>query len=243
VNVPRRETRLRGKPYSLGLLHMDREKLPRALTIIFMGDSITLGQYVDLGLRWTSLVSNALIADYLPTPVNFFILNRGVSGETTRQGLERFPADVQQHRPDIITLQFGLNDCNCWVTDAGLPRVSEAAYRANLIEMIERAKRFGARHIILATNHPTIRHKILLSGDSLETRRRRYNDRMREVAAVAAVQLCDIEEGFAHLDEQKLAGMLLPYPDQLHLSSEGHKLYADCIRPYIERAVTALLSR
>src|SRR4051794_36167996 len=122
---------------------------PRAVTIVFMGDSITFGQYVDHELRWTSLVGNELIADHLSTPINFHILNRGVSGETTRQGLERFPADVQQHRPDIMTLQFGLNDCNCWVTDAGLPRVSEAAYRANLIEMIERAGRFGAGRIIL----------------------------------------------------------------------------------------------
>jgi acyl-CoA thioesterase I len=222
---------------------MDWEQLPRALTIVFMGDSITFGQYVDPELRWTSLVGNALVADYLPTPVNFFILNRGVSGETTRQGLERFPAAVQQHRPDIITLQFGLNDCNCWVTDAGLPRVSEAAYRANLTEMVDRAQRFGARHIILFTSHPTKRHKILLSGESLETRRRRYNEHMREVAAVTAVELCDIEKGFVHLDEDQLAAMLLPYPDQLHLSSEGHKLYADCIRPYIERAVIDLLSR
>jgi lysophospholipase L1-like esterase len=222
---------------------MGQQTLPRAVTIVFMGDSITFGQYVYPELRWTSLVGNALIADYLRTPVNFHILNRGVSGETTRQGLERFPADVQQHRPDIMTLQFGLNDCNCWVTDGGLPRVSEAAYRANLIEMIERARRFGASRIILSTNHPTLRHKVLLSGDSLETRRRRYNDNVREVASLTGVELCDVEEGFAHLDDRELARMLLPYPDLLHLSIEGHGLYASCIRSHIERAVTDLISR
>ena len=174
---------------------MGQQTSPRAVTIVFMGDSITAGQYVDPELRWTSLVGNALVVDYLSTPVNFHILNRGVSGETTRQGLERFPADLQQYRPDIVTLQFGLNDCNCWVSDAGLPRVSEPAYRANLIEMIERARRFGAARIILSTNHPTLRHKVLLSGDSLETRRRRYNDQVREVAALTGVELCDIEQG------------------------------------------------
>jgi lysophospholipase L1-like esterase len=206
-----------------------------------MGDSITAGQYVDASLRWTSLVGDAIVVEYLPTPVNFYILNRGVSGETTRQGLERFPADVQQHRPDIMTLQFGLNDCNCWVTDGGLPRVSEAAYRANLIEMIERAQRFGARRIILSTNHPTLRHKVLLSGDSLEARRRRYNDHVREVASITSVELCDVEEGFAHLDQNELAAMLLPYPDLLHLSAAGHRLYADCIRPHVERAVAEVV--
>ena len=86
---------------------MGQQTSPRAVTIVFMGDFITAGQYVDPELRWTSLVDNALVVDYLSTPVNFHILKRGVSGETTRQGLERFPADLQQYRPDIETLQFG----------------------------------------------------------------------------------------------------------------------------------------
>ena len=49
---------------------------------------------------------------------------------------------MQELEPDVMTLQFGLNDCNCWETDRGLPRVSEEAFRANLIEMIERARLF-----------------------------------------------------------------------------------------------------
>jgi lysophospholipase L1-like esterase len=220
---------------------MSSEKSSRPVTIVYMGDSITAGQYVDPTLRWTSLISDTIVARYLATPVNFYILNCGVSGETTRQGLERFPADVQQHRPDIMTLQFGLNDCNCWVTDAGLPRVSEAAYRANLVEMIERARRFGAGRIILSTNHPTLRHKVLLSGDSLEMRRRRYNEHVREVAGLTGVELCDVDAGFAHFDTDELAALLLPYPDQVHLSIEGHRRYAACIAPYLDRAVADVL--
>ncbi len=217
------------------------QQQPRAVTIVFMGDSITAGQYVDPARRWTALVGDALIKDYLTTPVNLLLLNRGVSGETSRQGLERFPSDVQQHRPDVMTLQFGLNDCNCWVTDAGLPRVSEAAYRANLIEMIERARRFGTRHIILSTNHPTLRHKVLLSGESLEARRQRYNDHVREIAGLTEVELCDIDAGFAHLGPAELDTMLVPYPDHLHLSVDGHRLYARCIQAHIERAVARIV--
>ena len=208
-----------------------------------MGDSITFGQYVDPAQRWTSLIGDAILRQYLPTAINFLLLNRGVSGETTRQGLERFPSDVQQHRPDILTLQFGLNDCNCWVTDGGLPRVSEAAYRANLVEMIDRARQFGARQIILSTNHPTLRHKVLLGGESLEVRRQRYNRHVRDVAAASGVQLCDIEATFASLSEGELAEMLLPYPDELHLSSAGHRLYASGIRPLIETAVAEITAQ
>ena len=221
---------------------MDRGQSARAVVIVFMGDSITAGQYVQAELCWTSIVADAILRRYLSTAINFHILSRGVSGETTRQGLERFPADVQQHRPDIVTLQFGLNDCNCWVTDGGLPRVSGGAYRANLIEMVMRARHFGARRIILSTNHPTLRRKILLGGESLEDRRRRYNDHVRDVAALTSVELCDIEEAFAGYDDSRLSELLLPYPDLLHLSAAGHRCYADRIQPFVERAAAEIVS-
>jgi acyl-CoA thioesterase I len=220
---------------------MNQQATPQALVIVFMGDSITGGQYVEPSLRWSTLVGDAIVREYLSTPVNFNMLVRGISGETTRQGLERFPNDLQQYRPDIVTLQFGLNDCNCWVSDAGLPRVSEAAYRANLIEMIERAQRFGAR-VILSTNHPTLRHKVLLSGESLEQRRRRYNDLVREAAASSGAELCDMEQAFAAFDYRELAEMLLPYPDHLHLSVAGHRHYANYIQPRIMRAISSLVA-
>jgi lysophospholipase L1-like esterase len=188
------------------------------------------------------LVGDAVLLEYLRTPVNCHMLNRGVSGETTRQALERFPGDLQQHRPDIVTVQFGLNDCNCWVSDDGLPRVSEAAYRANLVEMIARARRFGARHVLVFTNHPTLRQKVLLSGDSLEDRRRRYNAIVREIAASSGAELCDVEEAFAALDQRQLAEMLLPHPDELHLSAAGHRLYSGYIAPRLTRAVADVVA-
>ena len=42
--------------------------------------------------------------------------------------------------------------------------MSEAAFVANLIEMIERGRVFGASHIILATNHRTLRRNVLPVG-------------------------------------------------------------------------------
>jgi lysophospholipase L1-like esterase len=163
--------------------------------------------------------------------------NRGISGETTRQALERFPRDVQDLQPDVMTLQYGLNDCNCWDTDRGLPRVSERAYRANLMEMIDRARRFGAKAIVLSTNHATLRRKVLASGETLEDRRVHYNGIVREVAAVTGVVLCDMEEHFRGFQAAALAGHLLPEPDVLHLSSTGHRYYADAIKPAVAQAI------
>ena len=215
------------------------------ITIVFMGDSITEGQYVHHSLRWTELVSAHLRRKFQRDSNDLhFFFNRGVSGETTRQALERFPRDVQNARPDIMTLQFGLNDCNCWDSDMGLPRVSEPAYRANLTEMIHRARHFGAQHIICSTNHPTLRHKKLACGESLEVRRERYNDIVREVVAATAVTLCDIDEAFRRRSSHDtLPELLLPEPDGLHLSPAGHRLYSEVILEYLEAAIADLTSR
>lgn len=218
------------------------EHKPLALTVVYMGDSITEGQYVKAELRWTDIVSDSLQRKFLPSPINLMLLNQGVSGETTRQGLERFARSVQTHQPEIMTLQFGLNDCNCWVTDRGLPRVSLAAYRENLKEMIDRARVFGAREIILSTNHPTLRRKVLLSGESLEDGRCRYNDAVRRIAEEKNVTLCDIDAGFGNLGDDELEALLLPYPDHLHLSPAGHLKYATTIQPHIEQAIDRIVA-
>lgn len=212
-----------------------------AVTVVFFGDSITEGQYVAPPLRWVDIVSEGLASRYRDHPLPVQALARGVSGETTRQGLERFPRDVQAHGPDVVTLQFGLNDCNCWQTDRGLPRVSEAAYRANLIEMVTRARHFGARQVILSNNHTTLRHQKLPDGLTLEQRRMRYNRLVAEVAAETGATFCDIDAAFRGLDREALSRQLLPCPDWLHLSEAGHRTYASVVGPVVERAVEQAL--
>ena len=213
----------------------------RCRRIVHMGDSITFGQYVDPRARWTTLVASHLAAEFGES--SFESYNRGISGETSRMGLERFPRDVQDLGPDVLTLQFGLNDCNCWATDRGLPRVSERAFEANLCEMIDRARQFGTRSVILATNHPTLRRDKLPSGEVYEDANARYSDIIRAVALETEVILCDIRAHFGSYTPEQLEDLLLPDPDYLHLSPEGNAAYADAIWPQIELQFGLVLSQ
>ena len=104
-----------------------------------------------------------------------------------------------------MTIQFGLNDCNCWETDRGLPRVSEAAFVANLVEMIERGRVFGASEIVLSTNHRTLRRDVLPCGDVYEDRNAHYSETVREVADETGVVLCDIRAAFEPFGDEELA--------------------------------------
>lgn len=203
-----------------------------------MGDSITFGQHCDPRLRWTSLVDRRLSERLARSGTNLVTHNRGVNGGTTRQGLERFPADVQDLEPHVLLIQFGMNDCNCWVSDRGLPRVSESAFHANMTEMVARGRRFGAREVIIATNPRSLRTNPMVSGETYEDANARYSQILREVAAECGTELCDIRAGFEELSQEQMADMVLP--DLLHLSVDGNALYADLIEPYVLDAVNAV---
>jgi lysophospholipase L1-like esterase len=204
-----------------------------------MGDSITYGQYLDPSKRWTSIVDERLAETFPDTTFESF--NRGVSGETTAMGLARFATDVQDVEPVVATIHFGLNDCNCWQTDRGLPRVSERAYEANLLEMIDRARHFGAREVIVMTSHRTLRRAPMVSGEVYEDASERYSEIMRRVADESGASLCDVRRGFEAFDDATLERLLLPAPDHLHLSAEGNEVYAELIWPHIEAAVNNVL--
>jgi lysophospholipase L1-like esterase len=212
----------------------------RWVRVVCMGDSITFGQYVDPRLRWTTLLEARLRKAF--PEVGLDVLNQGVNGEQTRMGLERFPAAVQEHEPHVVTIQYGLNDCNCWQTDRGLPRVSEPAFAANLVEMIARARHVGTRHVVLSTNHRTRRWTTMPNGEAYERSNERYSVIVREVAAEADVILCDVRAAWEDYSDEELAELLLPPPDNLHLSERGHVVQAELLAPLVEAGVRAVLT-
>jgi lysophospholipase L1-like esterase len=174
--------------------------------------------------------------------IDAVVQNPSVNGNTTRQALERMAFDVQSHAPDVLVVQFGMNDCNYWPTDGGHPRVSSKAFAANLEEIVARGRTFGARSVLLLTNHPTTRDGAPMLGTELtyEESNRRYNGIIRTVAAEAGpvCRLVDIEAAFraaierdVSLREQTLA------EDRVHLALPGHELYVEIVGPVLREVV------
>jgi acyl-CoA thioesterase-1 len=217
------------------------------LRVTFFGDSICVGQGVSIHSGWVTRIAAELDQISQSWRRELVVTNASVNGNTTRQALERMPYEVQSHGVDVLIVQFGLNDCNYWATDKGLPRVSPAAFDANLREIIERGRIFGARQIILQNNHPTTRDQDLLSGanTTYEASNRRYNAIVRSVAAELTdlVSFTDVEAAFDRItdgDRRKLMSLLLP--DGLHLSRSGHDVYFDVAGDWIKRCVLGILS-
>ncbi len=220
------------------------------IKVLFFGDSICVGQHVSIHRGWVTRTSARLSELGQKHNTQIIVGNASANGRTTRQALEIMPYEIQSQRADIMIIQFGMNDCNYWETDRGLPRVSPNAFKANLEEIITRAFNFGVKKVFLNTNHPTGRdqERMTFTDISYEQSNERYNQIIREVASSSKPKaiLNDVENGFkAYTDgkRERLLELLMPHPDLLHPSEDGHDLYFEVVYPVIESAVLELVTQ
>lgn len=209
------------------------------LRVFFFGDSICFGQGVSPHKVWVTRLAQAL-DERFGNHVDFLVQNPSVNGNTTRMALERMPYDVQSHAPHILFTQFGMNDCNGWETDRGHPRTAREAFASNMGEIIARGRQFGARQVILGTNHPTTRTvaKLPFVEHTYDEVNRAYNAISRQVAQQHDTMLADAELAFDEAvsrGEATYAELVLA--DQLHLSERGHDIYLKNRLPILCEAV------
>lgn len=211
------------------------------IRMTFFGDSICVGQGISIFRGWVPRIAQEL--DQLGEAIGCSVLvtNASVNGRTTRQALEDMPYSVQSPGVDILIVQFGLNDCNYWLTDKGVARVSKPAFTANLAEILARGRLSGARKLLLNNNHPTARTKSVLPKLSLtyEDSNREYNEAVRQVARLQGpdVVFTDIEKAFRDRVNGGVKVEEFLLPDGLHLSPRGHDLYLELMRPALQAAV------
>jgi lysophospholipase L1-like esterase len=217
------------------------------LKFYLFGDSFCFGQLVSHHLTWISSLSESL--NNLSKHSSVLIQNASVNGNTTRLALERMSYDVTSHSPDFLLVQFGMNDCNYWQSDFTVPRVSERAFEANLVEIVERAFLCGISQIFLCTNHPSLKGEFShFPTKSHSENNKRYNDIIRRTAALLqqeneSVIFLDNESYWYEIMESnpqiRLEKLLLP--DGIHLSETGHRIYSEYSEVIISDAVKKLL--
>ena len=109
--------------------------------ILFIGDSITdcdrRGSAAPLGDGYVSMLYNFLQARY--PELHLSIVNRGVSGDTTRDLHARWQRDVIDEHPDWLSVGIGINDV--WRSFGDDPRsaVPIDEYEATLRLLLDRA--------------------------------------------------------------------------------------------------------
>jgi acyl-CoA thioesterase I len=115
-------------------------KTARVITILVLGDSVTAGYGLLQEQSFPSVLQSLLEQG----GHNVSVINAGVSGDTTAEGLARLPAYLPpsvQTRPDIVVLELGAND--------GLQGKDPALVETNLDAILTRVQGEGAKILLI----------------------------------------------------------------------------------------------
>ena len=106
--------------------------LDQDAVILAFGDSLTYGTGTSRDFAYPAM---------LQQNISRTVINAGVPGEITRQGLARLPGLLQRHRPDLVIICHGGNDI--------LRKLDLAKARQNIQQMIDLAHQSGAQVMLI----------------------------------------------------------------------------------------------
>ncbi len=165
-------------------------------TVLAFGDSLTAGKGVIEEEAYPARLAELL---------GMRVVNAGVSGETTTQGLSRLPVELAAHQPDLVILFEGGNDI---LRNQDLDQT-----KANLNAMITLIKQSGADVVLVA-----VPKKALLSG-----------------AAAFYGELAEQHDLPLQADiVTKLLRQPSMKSDSVHFNREGYKALAVAIKQLLE---------
>ena len=205
-------TECRGEVPAAGLpkvLKKLSEKQP--VKIVCLGDSVT-GIYYHTGGRraYPEMLAVALQQVYPEGKIT--VVNAGISGHSTVDALKRLQKDVLDHRPDLVTVMFGLND---------IVRVPPEDFKTNLGTIIEQCRGVGAE-VLLCTSSPAA---IDTPGRPI-AKLEMYLQGMKEVGEKFQVPVCDVYAGYKRLRLSHPVAWRMLLSDEFHPNMDGHKLNA-----------------
>jgi lysophospholipase L1-like esterase len=185
----------------------------RTINIVFHGHSVPAGYFktpqVNTMESYPNLLLKKLKAIY-PFAVTNVIVT-AIGGENSVQGAERFEREVLIYNPDLILIDYGLNDRVC-----GL----EKAYVA-WNQMIKQAKDKGIK-VILLTPSPD---QSVNNADA-DNELKKHEDQIWKIAAENQIGLANSYQAFSFLFSDK--ELLSKYMSQVNHPNElGHELIAN----------------
>ncbi len=108
-------------------------------TVLILGDSLSYGTGAGRGEDYPGI---------LAASTGWNIINAGVPGDTTAGGLERLPALLQQHAPQLLLVELGGNDF--------LRRIPRNQTEANLKAILAQSRASGVSALLVAVPTPSL---------------------------------------------------------------------------------------
>jgi len=202
-------------------IHLElQKKWPQNKTIqlVFHGHSVPAGYFNTPHVRtmeaYPQLVLQALKEVYPYAVVNS--ITTAIGGENAVQGAKRFQQDVLCHKPDVLFIDYSLND-----RKTGLEKSRHAWEK-----MIKKSQKQGVK-VILLTPTPDLTEDILDDTSPLE----QYSKQIRNLSAKYRTGLVD---SYAAFKQMKKEGKdLHAFMSQSnHPNAKGHKVVSQLILDY-----------
>lgn len=212
-------------------------------TLVAFGDSTTAP-------RGNTVVYATLLANELSFESgDVKVVNSGIGGNTTKNARDRFEKDVLAHQPDVVVMQFGINDSavDVWKKPPATgPRVALEDYRRNLGEMVRALKQRGTRVVLMTPNPITWTDPlrklynsapyVLDDPDGMNVLLRGYAEAVRKLAHEEDVGLVDIYAAFKTADQMPKHKPGWLSKDGMHPDDPGHRLVAKLLLEHLVAA-------
>jgi len=199
--------------------------------MVTLGESTTAGAGASSDeRRWANLLA-AKISQFQSKPVE--LINKGIGANmicpespgyeasAKPSALERVQSDVIDQNPDLVAIQYGLND-----NRAGMP---VQLFAQKLQELIDAIQAGTQAEIVLATVAHMTRYDMPPDGDKGNDETcRLFNLAIKQVGARNNLPVADVYTAFNRCNG-------LVHPDGVHPSDLGHQVIAD----YFFQAIAA----
>jgi acyl-CoA thioesterase I len=194
----------------------------RMLSVACHGHSVPSGYFATPEIRTMDSYPHLLhvaLAERFPHAVLNVIVT-AIGGEECESGARRFAHDVLHHRPDVITIDYSLND-----RGHGLERA-----RVAWTQMITQARTAGIP-VLLLTPTPDLASALLDPADPLS----QHAEQVRSLAAEHGVGLVDSYAGFQAF--VRAGGQLESVmSSRNHPNRAGHAMVADALLRWFDGA-------
>ncbi|MEL7589399.1 MAG: SGNH/GDSL hydrolase family protein [Prolixibacteraceae bacterium] len=192
----------------------------RTINLVFHGHSVPAGYFATPDVRtleaYPHQVLKRLKELYPYAVIN--VITTAIGGENSLQGVKRFKSDVLTHQPDLLFLDYALNDRNI-----GLEVSKEA------MEIMIEAALDESIPVILMTPSPDMRVPVMAEENELE----QFSAMLAGLAAAYRIGLAD---SFGQFEREVAEGRnLKDFMSQVnHPNEKGHELIANEIMKYFK---------
>ena len=189
----------------------------RSVNLVFHGHSVVVGYFrtpVISTFEAYPFLTFKNVKERFPLAI-LNSITTAIGGENAEQGAKRFKTQVLCHRPDVLFIDYALND-----RPIGLERA-----KAAWIQMITEAKEYGTK-VILLTPTPDLSENIL----DKDTKLAQHAEQIRALAKTYQVGLVDSYALFKNIAETEPLDKYMAQNN--HINEKGHELVAKAILSY-----------